>query len=249
MLTYKSHETIAILKRQSIDFIKEHSKQYDFKEIKEILRALGIQWIMKDYAYLSDWSIEDYRFLQRYFERIRIEQDVSRRWKMMIDYFTTMNHQFNDHICKGIQLNSSRLAIPIQVAKSDDILTLGGLQRMMAHCALRSYGGWTHAAVGFSRVTPYVTDQSLGAESASQEIALNGFFGEMGTSLGYACGMGENEPNGPYYESLVRNQSSQTGQVVLVRNTYTNFPLNHTSGNAGFAVAGIIESIPTVDVP
>lgn len=249
ILSVKNRDTIAILKRQSIDFLKENSRNFTIKEIREILRNLGIQWMMKDYAYLSDWSLEDHRFLRRYSQKIRIENDVGKRWKMMLDYFHTLEHQFNDHILKGLQVNTSKLCIPEIVAKSDDILTILGMGRMMAHAALRSYGGWTHGAVGTSRVLPLVTDQSLGAETQNSEFIVNGFFGEMGTSLGYSVAFGETEPDGPYYESLVRNQASQTGQLVLVRNSFTTFPLQHTSGNSGFNVSGVIENIPTVDIP
>lgn len=237
-----------ILKRQTIDFIRENSKAFTIKEIKEILRNLGIQWMMKDYAYISHWSLEDYEFLRRYFAKIRIEKEEYKRWRMMVAYFDTMNHQFNDHICKGLMVNSSKVAVPDFICKSDDILTLAGVQRMMAHCALRSYGGWTHAAVGTAQVTPYVTDQFLGTEVQNSEFAVNGFFGEMGTSLGYAAAFGETEPDGPYYESLVRNQASATGQLVLVRNIFTTFPLQHVSGNSGWNVAGVIECNPTMDV-
>lgn len=245
----KLYDSVNVLKRQSIDFLKENARQFTIKEIKEVLRALGIQWYAKDYAFISNWNRQDSEFLQRYFQKVRTQKDETKRWKLMTDYFTALNHHFNDHICKGFQVNASKLVIPNFVVKSDDILTLLGVQRMMAHCALRSYGGWTHAAVGTAQTTALVTDQVLGAETQFSEFAVNGFFSEMGTSLGYAAAFGETEPDGPYYESLVRNQASASGQLVLVRNTFTTFPLNHVSGSSGWNVAGTIEVIPTVDVP
>ena len=247
-LIYKySRDTV---KQLSIDLIREFKHSYNQKEMNEILKILGIDWYFKDYAWLASWEVHDLDFIARYFQKIRETENLDGYFYMFNQFIEIQNKIYNDHKNAKIAVTPLNLVSPIAVSRSDDIMTLKGVMRMMRHaCILDTNLPWTHAAVGTNLTPPEIWNEVLGAEVSVTDFANNGLFKPMGTAIGYGGIFGESVATNTYTESLVRDQSASSGSTCLVRNTYTDFPINHTAPNSGFTIGGVLEFVPTVDVP
>ena len=225
----------------------------DYRQImqeKLKVRVKGPKWSFQDVGYLALWEPKDIPLLDRFFQKIRLTKDRGSKIKMITSWTKALRHQYNDHYCKELQLNSSAVCSPMKVSKNDedDILAIAGVIYLCLQAVNATTVHWDYGAVGTGTTAAEVWNQALVTESFVQDVANHGFFEAAGATLQGAVTFGESLATTTLQESMFRNQLSPTNAIGLNRQTFTINPINHVTGNSGFSAGVIIEFSPDVDL-
>lgn len=228
-----------------------------------------VNWKLEDAHFLIEFENKDTPVIENLFSSIRrlqtrykllhkfskmmhtkrldakMAQAESAKNKLLHEYFDCLIDHVNDHKDAFMQVQGRKI-IPYKVAYRDDVQTLVGVGIDNKNITGEGFTQWSHVAVGTGIAPAYVWSDSLTTEVLVQDFG-HGFFTASGLAILYAALFGELVATNTYQEGLVRNQSTQSGSSVLCKQTFTNDPINHTSGSSGFAVAGILEYAPIVD--
>jgi hypothetical protein len=191
---------------------------------------------LKDTHYLAKWDKNDLPKVRKWQEKIRAGTASSKSFIDMLE------GNLNDH--------HSSVLDPLKVSVDRKyILTWKGIAKMCRNISGQDTTGfWSGGvAVGTGTTTPQPYDLTLVTEVTYIDFATNGFFDAAGVSIRYCGTFGEDLADNNFTESLVRNQSSATNSIVLCRNIFNDFPIDHDSGQSGFSACGVVEFIPVVD--
>jgi len=193
---------------------------------------------LKDTHYLASWDKKDLPLIRKWQEKIRNGERSKELGDM---FFKLLDSRYNDH---------KTTPEPKQVAIDKKyILTWKGIAKMCRNITGQDTTTFASGgvAVGTGETIPQPYDERLVEEEEYIDFATNGFFDSAGVSIRYCGTFGETIPDDNFKESLVRNQATATGSIVLCRNIFANNPIAHDEGDSGFSAAGIIEFVPVVD--
>ena len=212
---------------------------------------------LKDTHYLAKWDVKDLPKVNKIQDDIRQYQVIiatlkdddplkpqleAKKKEIGDKFFDIYEKNLNDH--HNQELDPLKVSVDRKY-----ILTWKGIAKMCRNISGQDTTGfWSGGvAVGTGTTTPQPYDLTLATEVTYIDFATNGFFDAAGVSIRYCGTFGEDLADNNFTESLVRNQSSATNSIVLCRNIFADFPIDHDSGQSGFSAAGIVEFIPVVD--
>jgi len=193
---------------------------------------------IKDYCYAALFAKEDLPSLCRLAEEIRLTHNQN----LVDDFNLKCQQKYDDHnpiLERDIEF--------LQVAKADDLIVTGGINRCIDLILGVSTTRWRYFAYGSGTTAATIADTALASEntltSPRIDMSLFGWRESAGTTLKFA---------GISFDSLVTITINECGIFdavtagnMLNRNVFSANPITHTSSTPlGFVLSSIIEFVP-----
>src|SRR5262245_50944307 len=146
---------------------------------------LMLKYGPKDTCWAATWGEHDEPLLQKYFEKAALlgREDNP----MIIEFFDCLERCWNDH-AGSLTLQDGRSFAVVDLAKTDDIATIQGLQHLCRQINDNTQTRPRYHGVGNSTIEPRAYQQRLFAETeprADMTIAAQGSMTRVNQSLRY----------------------------------------------------------------
>lgn len=201
---------------------------------------LMLKYGPKDTCWAANWGEKDEPLLKKY--SIKSATLGRENNPMVIEFFNQLENKWNDH--RGILEIDSQTFEIIEIAKTEDIPTVQGLQLSVKQIIKLDIPPWRYHGVGNSTIEPRTYQQKLYGEiepRADMTIAAQGSITRVTRSIRAIGIFLSSFPTITVRESAVfTNVTLYTG-TMLNRQVFTGgsagVPITHTINVAPFTVA------------
>jgi hypothetical protein len=191
----------------------------------------------KDTCWAANWGEKDEPLLKKYF--IKSATLGRENNPMVTEFFDQLERKWNDHI--GILEISSEKFEMAEIAKTDDIPTIQGLQYCCRQIIVPNLPPWRYHGAGSSTIEPRAYQQRLYGEAgtrADMTIAGQGSLTRSNQSLRGVGIFPASFPTLSVRESAIfTNSSGYTAGIMLNRQVFASNPIGHTVNGSAFTVA------------
>lgn len=198
----------------------------------------------KDTCWAANWGEKDESLLRKYFTKSEnIKSSI-----MIIEFFHQLEQKWNDH--RGIlEIDGQKFEI-IDLAKTEDLPTVQGLQYCCLQIVKAGLSKWQYHGVGNSTLEPRAYQQRLYGETTPRADMLAG--GAQGSisapgnrSMLFTGIFAASFPTITVRESAVfTNSTGYTSGIMLNRQVFSAYPITHTVSVAPFTVATKLDWTP-----
>jgi hypothetical protein len=204
---------------------------------------LMLKYGPKDTCWAATYRRRDEHLLRKYF--VKSATLGTQNNPMVIEFFDQLERAYNDHV--GIlRINSKSFEI-IQIAKTEDIVTIQGLQLCCKYIVNLASTLFRYHGVGNSTIEPRAYQQRLYGETeprADMSVGAQGSYSRVNQSMRFVGIFPISFPTITVRESAVfTNNTAYTG-TMLNRQMFSGIPITHTVNVAPFTVATDINFTP-----
>jgi hypothetical protein len=198
---------------------------------------LMLKYGPKDTCWAATWRLEDEPLLQKYF--IKSATLGKENNPMIIEFFNQLERKWNDKI-GVLEIGSQTFEIG-EIAKTDDIPTIQGLQYCSRQIITAGLPPWRYHGVGSSTIEPRAYQQRLYGEiepRADMTVAGQGSITRSSQSIRAVGIFPSTFPTITVRESgIFTNSTGYTAGVMLNRQVFASNPIGHTINVSPFTVA------------
>jgi hypothetical protein len=191
----------------------------------------------KDTCWAANWGEKDEPLLKKYF--IKSATLGRENNPMVTEFFDQLERKWDDHI--GILEIDSKTFEMAEIAKTDDIPTIQGLQHCCRQIIVAGLAPWRYHGAGSSTIEPRAYQQRLYGEAgtrADMTIAGQGSLTRSNQSLRGVGIFPASFPTLSVRESgIFTNSSGYTAGIMLNRQVFASNPIGHTVNGTTFTVA------------
>lgn len=197
---------------------------------------LMLKYGPKDTCWAATYEAKEERLLQKYF--IKSATLGRENNPMITEFFDQMERKWNDQQAT-LEIDSKRFEI-IEISKTDDIVTIQGLQHCCRQIMVAGLPAWRYHGVGSSTLEARAYQQRLYGEAgtrADMTVAGQGSLTRSNQSIRTVGTFPASFPTLSVKESAVfTNPTGYTAGVMLNRQVFASNPIGHTVNVSAFTV-------------
>lgn len=202
---------------------------------------LMLKYGPKDTCWAATYEAKEERLLQKYF--IKSATLGRENNPMITEFFDQMERKWNDQQAT-LEIDSKRFEI-IEISKTDDIVTIQGLQHCCRQIMVAGLPAWRYHGVGSSTLEARAYQQRLYGEAgtrADMTVAGQGSLTRSNQSIRTVGTFPASFPTLSVKESAVfTNPTGYTAGVMLNRQVFASNPIGHTVNVSAFTVGTDID--------
>jgi len=185
--------------------------------------------------YESDANDDVEPLLQKYFIKSRTFGTEDN--PMITEFFKQLENKWNDHTA-FLEIDSKRFEI-IEVSKTDDIVTIQGLQWCCRQIMTAGLATWRYFGVGSSTIEARSYQQKLYGEAGTRiDMTTGGSMTRSNQAMRFVATFPASFPTLSVKESAIfTNSAGYTAGVMLNRQVFASSPIGHTVNASAFTVA------------
>ena len=196
---------------------------------------LMLKYGPKDTCWAATYRLEDEPLLKKYF--IKSASLGKENNPMITEFFDQMERKWNDQ--KAIlEIGSQKFEI-IEISKTDDIVTIQGLQHCCRQIMVAGLAAWRYFGVGSSTLEPRAYQQKLYGEAGTRiDMTTGGSMTRSNQTMRFVATFPASFPTLSVKESAIfTNSAGYTAGIMLNRQVFASNPIGHTVNVAAFTVA------------
>jgi hypothetical protein len=197
---------------------------------------LMLKYGPKDTCWAASYDRKDEPLLKKYF--IKSATLGKENNPMITEFFNQMERKWNDQQAI-LEIDSKQFEI-MEISKTDDIVTIQGLQHCCRQIMVAGLAAWRYHGVGSSSLEPRAYQQRLYGEAgtrADMTVAGQGSITRSNQSIRTVGTFPASFPTLSVKESAVfTNPTGYTAGIMLNRQVFASNPIGHTVNVSAFTV-------------
>lgn len=197
---------------------------------------LMLKYGPKDTCWAANYETNAEPLLQKYF--IKSATLGRENNPMITEFFNQMERKWNDQTA-FLEIDSERFEI-VEIAKTDDIATIQGLQHCCRQIIVSALPAWRYHGVGSSSLEARAYQQRLYGEAgtrADMTVAGQGSLTRTNQSIRAVGTFPASFPTLSVKESAIfTNLTGYTAGIMLNRQVFDSSPIGHTVNVSAFTV-------------
>lgn len=198
---------------------------------------LMLKYGPKDTCWAATWRLEDEPLLRKYF--IKSATLGRENNPFVIEFFDQLENKWNDRT--GVLEVDSQTFEIVEIAKTNDIVTIQGLQHCCQQIIKTAQPLWKYHGVGNSTIEARAYQQKLYGEAGTRvdmSVAGQGSITRNNQSIRTVGTFPASFPTLTVRESAIfTNLTGYTAGIMLNRQVFASNPIGHTVNVSAFTVA------------